>query len=380
MVFREHGSTLVLDIIKLSSGSILPAVNGLQGGVKGIELSTEFSKFVNLVLKSARNLKLFTDSLDLLFNDLLLVFRKSNTHALEVVVDGGEKTSNATIGIVVQVLSFLDLLDFIFCLLKLRCNGLIVLSISNPSILGLLQKLQSVLSLLLGIIPTNLNTLDMSFKELRLVRVLKNLLTFVNKISDNSSLSLKLNQRLFLSLNQLINIFNTGRSNVSGGRHHDTIKELNMGLQLITIGIALPVQVHHNLGLSDGRDELFMLLDEGVQLVRFILLLILGSFSHQDLKDLSQPLLDLSPFQIFAQSVEVISLSLEFGGSIDFVGHDASDGLFDVLHPLGHLLVAHVVDILDEVVVPLPERHLDPELLLPGGIGMSICHGISRTQ
>merc|ERR1719481_85237 len=170
-----------------------------------------------LSLKSARNLKLFTDSLDLLFNDLLLVFRKSNTHALEVVVDGGEETSNATIGIVVQVLSllevikgrlevepFLDLLDFIFCLLKLRCNGLIVLSISNPSILGLLQKLQSVLSLLLGIIPTNLNTLDMSFKELRLVRVLKNLLTFVNKISDNSSLSLKLNQRLFLSLNQLI--------------------------------------------------------------------------------------------------------------------------------------------------------------------------------
>merc|ERR1711973_72086 len=171
----------------------------------------------------------------------------------------------------------------------------------------------------------------------------------------------------FLSLNQLINIFNTGRSNVSGGRHHDTIKELNMGLQLITIGIALPVQVHHNLGLSDGRDELFMLLDEGIQFVRFILLLILGSFSHQDLKDLSQPLLDLSPFQIFAQSVEVISLSLEFGGSIDFVGHDASDGLFDVLHPLGHLLVAHVVDILDEVVVLLPERHLDPELLLPVG-------------
>ena len=32
--------------------------------------------------------------------------------------------------------------------------------------------------------------------------------------------------------------------------------------------------------------------------------------------------------------------------------------LFNILHPLGHLGVAHVVDILDEGVVLLPERHL----------------------
>ena len=32
--------------------------------------------------------------------------------------------------------------------------------------------------------------------------------------------------------------------------------------------------------------------------------------------------------------------------------------LLYVLHPLGHLLVAHVVHLLDEVVVLLPERHL----------------------
>ena len=32
--------------------------------------------------------------------------------------------------------------------------------------------------------------------------------------------------------------------------------------------------------------------------------------------------------------------------------------LLDILHPLGHLGVAHVVDILDEGVVLLPERHL----------------------
>ena len=31
--------------------------------------------------------------------------------------------------------------------------------------------------------------------------------------------------------------------------------------------------------------------------------------------------------------------------------------LLDILHPLSHLLVAHVVDILDEGVVLLPEGH-----------------------
>ena len=32
--------------------------------------------------------------------------------------------------------------------------------------------------------------------------------------------------------------------------------------------------------------------------------------------------------------------------------------LLNILHPLSHLGVAHVVDILDEGVVLLPERHL----------------------
>ena len=35
--------------------------------------------------------------------------------------------------------------------------------------------------------------------------------------------------------------------------------------------------------------------------------------------------------------------------------------LLYILHPLGHILVAHVVDILDEAVILLPERH--PDLL-----------------
>jgi hypothetical protein len=56
-------------------------------------------------------------------------------------------------------------------------------------------------------------------------------------------------------------------------------------------------------------------------------------------------------------NMEVFSLSLELSRGVDPVGHDARDGLLHVLHPLGHLGVAHLVDVLDEVIVLLPERH-----------------------
>ena len=55
--------------------------------------------------------------------------------------------------------------------------------------------------------------------------------------------------------------------------------------------------------------------------------------------------------------MEVIPLPLELGRGVDFVSHDASDGLLNVLHPLSHLAVAHLIDLLDELVVFLPERH-----------------------
>ena len=57
--------------------------------------------------------------------------------------------------------------------------------------------------------------------------------------------------------------------------------------------------------------------------------------------------------------MKVVSFSLELGGGVDLVCHDPGDVLLNVLHPLRHLLVPHVVHILDEGVVLLPERHLD---------------------
>ena len=55
--------------------------------------------------------------------------------------------------------------------------------------------------------------------------------------------------------------------------------------------------------------------------------------------------------------VEVVALTLKLGRGVDLVGHDARDGLLYVLHPLDHLCLAHQVDILDERVIFLPERH-----------------------
>ena len=57
--------------------------------------------------------------------------------------------------------------------------------------------------------------------------------------------------------------------------------------------------------------------------------------------------------------VKSVSFSLELRGGVDLVRHDPGDGLLHVLHPLGHLVVPHVVHLLDELVVLLPESHLE---------------------
>ena len=67
----------------------------------------------------------------------------------------------------------------------------------------------------------------------------------------------------------------------------------------------------------------------------------------------------LSPLEVLAEGLEVVLLPLELSGGVDLVSHDPGDGLLHVLHPLGHLVMPHVVHLLDELVVLLPESHLD---------------------
>merc|ERR1711963_412224 len=341
-----------------------------MGIIKGSESSNKLLDLSNSGLESSNNLQLLLNSLNLLSKSLLLVLWNGDAHGVIVVVDGLEKTIDSIISLLEDILSLLeisigsikvedllDLLDLFLSSFKVSGNGLTVLSIANEGILGIIKKSKSVLSLLLGFLPSILDTLDIGLKELGFVRVLEDDLTLGNEISDNISLGIKLRQGLLLSLNQLINILKTRWSNISGGRQHDSIKELNMGLQLITICVALPVEIHHDSGLLDIGDELLVLLDQDVQFSHFALSLTLSTLSHQDLQNLIQPFLNLSSLKIFTQRIECVSFSLEFRGSVDFVCHDSSNGLLHILHPLGHLQMPHLVHLLDEGIVLLPEGH-----------------------
>merc|ERR1719237_1047505 len=165
-VLGEHGSRGFLDVLQLSSGSVLPSVNCLEGVVKVNEGSAEILNNGNGVLEASDNLQLGINGLDLLVENLLLVLREGDGHASEVVVDALEKSTDCVVALVVQVLSLLqvgegilkvvpllDHLDLLLSNLKLRGNGLIVLSVANPGLLGVLEQLQPILCLLLGIIP-----------------------------------------------------------------------------------------------------------------------------------------------------------------------------------------------------------------------------------
>merc|ERR1719331_1091819 len=165
-ILREHSSRSFLDVLQLSSGSLFPFVNGLQGGVEVDEGSAEVFDNLNSVPEACDNLELGIDSLDLLVHNLLLVLRESNRHASEVVVDVLEKSVDGVVALVVQVLPLLqvskgiievvpllDHLDLLLGNLKLLCDGFIVISIADPGLLGVLEQLQPILCLLLGVIP-----------------------------------------------------------------------------------------------------------------------------------------------------------------------------------------------------------------------------------
>merc|ERR1711874_542786 len=263
----------------------------------------------------------------------------------------------------IKVEDLLNLLDLLLSSLEVSGNGLAVLSVANEGSLGLIEELQSVCGLLLSVLPPVLDSLDIGLKELGLVGVLEDDLTLGDEVCDNVPLGVQLGEGLLLSLNELINILKTGGGDVSGGGEHDSVQELHMGLELITIGIALPVEIDHDSGLLDIGDQLLVLLDQGVKLAKLCGLLLLSALSHQDLQDLQEPFPDLSPLKILAEGVEGVSLPLELRGGVDLVSHDSSDGLLHILHPLGHLEVPHLVDLLDEGIVFLPERHLDLLLL-----------------
>ena len=57
--------------------------------------------------------------------------------------------------------------------------------------------------------------------------------------------------------------------------------------------------------------------------------------------------------------VKIVSFSFEFCRGVNLVRHYARDSLLHILHPFSHLVVAHIVHLLDEGIVLLPKGHLD---------------------
>merc|ERR1711931_37643 len=174
-----------------------------------------------------------------------------------------------------QVEAFLNLLDFIISLLEFNCNGLQALGITNPSVLGVIEELKPSLCLFLGVVPAIDNPLDVSFQELWLVWVLQKLLSLGDEVIDNGSLGLELGKSLLLTLNELINILDTAGSNFTGGAEHDGVQELNVWFELVTVGVALPVQVDLDLSGQDSGNEFLVLDNQALQLLVLVSPLLL---------------------------------------------------------------------------------------------------------
>ena len=98
-----------------------------------------------------------------------------------------------------------------------------------------------------------------------LLRVLKELFALYDEIFDNSAFAFQLGEGFFLPLNQFFNVLNAAGSNVTGGAEHNAIQEFNVWLELVTIGITLPVEIDHDLGLHDSGNQLFVLLNQQVE-------------------------------------------------------------------------------------------------------------------
>ena len=149
-VLRQHGGTVVLDVVQLVGGGLLPGVDGAQRTVKVGQLLAEGCNLVDLDLEAVANLKLLADSLDLLLDNLFLVLGKGDAHALEVAVDGVEKVGDGGAAGLVDVLALLEILQsglkveallhllyLLLGFLKLGGNGLVVLGIADPGVLCL---------------------------------------------------------------------------------------------------------------------------------------------------------------------------------------------------------------------------------------------------
>ena len=150
-VLWRHLVAGVLDVLQLLGGGHHPGVQRLQASVKVLEIVAELLHHVHCLLEGSEDGEPLLDSLLLLLDVLLLVLRDGESHHLDVVLDGLVQAVNGGLGVTVDLLSLgkivkgrlevellLDLLNLILGLVKFDGDGLIVLSVTNPGLLGVL--------------------------------------------------------------------------------------------------------------------------------------------------------------------------------------------------------------------------------------------------
>merc|ERR1719507_2610166 len=153
-------------------------------------------------------------------------------------------------------------------------------TIAFPCSLGVIQKGKPGSGFFFSLIPTLFNAANMACQEFRFVWVLKKYFALRDEVFDNVPFGLHLRKRLLLSLNQLFNILNAAGSNVTGRAEHDSIQELNIGFQLVTISITFPVEINFDLGLENSGNEVHVLGYDTIQFCCLVCPFRTSSLSH----------------------------------------------------------------------------------------------------
>jgi len=185
-ILRGHLVRLVLDLVQVDVGLLHPGVDELEGLVKILQPVAEVLDLLDLLVEPVDDLELLLDSLDLLLDEVLLVFGQSHGHDVIVALDISKHSLDGVLAVVEELLSefkifqsalevepFLDLLDLLLGLLELDGNVLQTGSVTQPGVLGVVEQLETGLGLLLGVLPSVDNTLDVAVEELGFANVKK---------------------------------------------------------------------------------------------------------------------------------------------------------------------------------------------------------------
>ena len=185
-ILRGHLVRLVLDLVQVDVSLLHPGVNKFEGLVKILQPVAEVFDLLDLLVEPVDDFELLLDSLDLLLDEVLLVFWQSHGHDIVVALNVSKHTLDGVLAVVKELLSefkifqsalevepFLHLLDLLLSFLILVGNVLQTGSVTQPGVLGVVDQLETGLGLLLGVLPPVDDALDVAVEELGFANVIK---------------------------------------------------------------------------------------------------------------------------------------------------------------------------------------------------------------